>query len=533
MSKNLSRITVSFLLALTVAVLVINARYLYVAPVPNTWTWWAGDETWLMAQYKNFIFSGHYINPLAPGSIYSVTSGIIFGSCYLTAAIYALPLLFIKGHTIDIGRTVTWFFSIVTLIALWQIAKRYRVGPVLRAFGVLLLSSTVCFFMTSHSARADMLVGLAVLVAAGYLPFLVEWKYPNRDLVLGLLLPAGLLINGHVLILTFLAFGYIAWRAGIFGNWRSFLRCGGAATAGFAILLILQWALLGSLSITGPFADNPGIMPYATLLHPRAQLANYEWRIFIARMWSPGILWFSALILASVIFAAIGKFLHPSTFHNSIRQLAGFVSLIVICSIYIEYHYPRSLIYVLPAIVLLFLVATDLLLRVLPSLAWRAFGVGTAACLAIGIWNYTASALSMGSVGEIITTANKHAVRDALAAVHAHSKGKPRVFSTTPAQDVAMDDSCQLLTQALFDWPVNKSATRHELWKRANVDFAIACYPGNSYAYSLTQPDSVIDIVASPAKLIFQRIGTFCDIDRPYDRSSLNLLDTLRVYEFR
>ncbi len=274
-TKLLSQMATGVFLALTVAVLVLNARYLYVAPIPNTWTWWAGDETWLMAEYKQFITTGHYINPLAPGSVYAVTSGIIFGSCYLTAAIYALPLLFIKGHTIDVGRTISFFFSIVTLAALWQLAKRYRVGPVLRAFGLLMLSSTVCFFMTSHSARADMLVGLAVLVAAGYLPFLVEWKNPNRDLVLGLLLPAGLLINGHVLILTFLAFGYIAWRAGIFGNWRVFLRCAGAATAGFAILLILQWSLLGSLSITGPFADKPGIMPYGTLLHPRAQIANY------------------------------------------------------------------------------------------------------------------------------------------------------------------------------------------------------------------------------------------------------------------
>src|ERR1035437_9856444 len=166
--KALSRIVLAILLALIAVVLVVNVRYLYTAPIANTWTWWPGDETWLMSEFKEFLMTGHYINPNAPGSVYAVSSGLIFGSCYLTAVLYALPLLFIKGHTIDIGRTITWIFSVLALVALWQIARQYRVGPVLRAFGVLLLASTVCFFITSHSARSDMLIGLVVLILAGY-----------------------------------------------------------------------------------------------------------------------------------------------------------------------------------------------------------------------------------------------------------------------------------------------------------------------------------------------------------------------------
>ena len=115
--KSLSRIVQVALLTITAVVLVINARYLYTAPVANSFNWWQGDETWLMAESNHFAATGHYINPLAPGSAYSECSGLLFGSCYLTATLYGLPLILVKSHAIDTGRTITWLFGVLTIFA--------------------------------------------------------------------------------------------------------------------------------------------------------------------------------------------------------------------------------------------------------------------------------------------------------------------------------------------------------------------------------------------------------------------------------
>ena len=88
---------------------------------------------------------------------------------------------------IDAGRTLFLDIRHVDRLALWVIARRYRVGPILTAFGCLILAGTVCFFITSHSARSDMLVGLSILLLAGWLPLMIEKPNANRDILLGLL----------------------------------------------------------------------------------------------------------------------------------------------------------------------------------------------------------------------------------------------------------------------------------------------------------------------------------------------------------
>ncbi len=527
----ISKITLAGLLALTAIVLVMNVQYLYVAPIPNTWTWWPGDETWLMAEYKHFLLTGHYINPLAPGSVFAQSSGLVFGSCYLTAVLYALPLHLLKGHTIDIGRTITWLFSIMTLIAFWQIAKRYRVGSVVRAFGCLLLSSTVCFFITSHSARSDMLIGMVVLILAGWLPFIAEGQFPRRDVILGLLLPASLLVNGHVLIIAGPMIVYIICVSGILRHRRTLFRCAAAAAGGFGILLLVQWVLLGSTSISGPFTDINATMPFARLLHPRAHLTNYTWRIFIARMWAPGVEWVSVALLGFLLWARFRFHLKYSNFGRQELRFLIAAALAVISSIYIEYYWPRYFIYVLPTIVLTFIILISFLLRNLPRASATALWVTLSFCLGLALWRYDIDTINLGTVGEKITSANEAAVTEALAVIHSHHTGRPRIFATVPGQAVTMDDSCDLLTPVMYDWKSDTTLTRDDVWKRARIDYAIVC--NQAQGDDRGEADSSIDWLArSKARLIFERIGPISDIDRPYDRSNLKLLDTLRVYEF-
>jgi len=541
--KLASKLLLCGLLALIAVVLIINVRYLYTAPIANTWIWWPGDETWLMSQYHEFVTTGHYINPLAPGSIFAQSSGLMFGSCYLTAALYGLPLLLgtivpiIKGHTIDVGRTISFVFSILTLFALWMIAKRYNVRAVLRAFGCLLLASTVCFFMTSHSARSDMLIGLTILIIAGYIPLMVDKPQTNWAIVLGLLIPISLLVNGHVLIVSFLTIGYATWSRGIFRSKKSVLQCIGAATAGFACLLIIQWALLGSLSLVGPFNDTSSTMPFARLLHPRAHLTNYNWRLFIANSWSPGVMWVAEALLAAIIWGAIRYKIRFSQMEPAARRFIICAALIVLSSIYIEYYWPRYLIYVLPTIVLSFLIVIAHLLRTLPRSSATALTIVLSVCLAFAILKYQGEASRLGAAGEIITAANESAVTDALSTIHSRQSvrsdrfHRPRIFSTVPGQGIVMDDSCDLLTPVMYDWKGDHTLTRDEVWQRAKIDYAIVC--NQAQGNDRGEADSSIDWLArSRARLIFERAGPISDIDRPYDLSNLKLLDTLRVYEF-
>ena len=526
-----SKIATALLLALTVAVLILNVHFLYVAPIPNTWTWWPGDETWLMAQYKSFIHTGHYINPLAPGSVFAESSGLIFGSCYLTALLYGIPTLFVHGHTIELGRTITFLLSILTLAVLWLLGRRYNVSPAIRAFGTLLLASTICFFATSHSARSDMLIGLSMLLIAGLAPFWFENVRGHRDILLGALVPVTVLVNGHVLTLSIALFGYLAWTSGILTSGKSLLRSAISALVGLGILLVVQWILLGSISITGPFTDTNSTMPFARLLHPRAHFTNYYWRLFIAEMWAPGVLLVFAILLIAVIWARLRYTVTAVHLEGAQRRFLSSTALVLLASIYIEYYWPRSFIYVLPVIVLTFMIVISNLHKIFSTQARIVFAGMLTAALLFALWRYDVDATKMGSAGEIITSANKNAVAEALATIHSRHSGRPRIFSTVPGQAVVMDDSSDLLTPVMYDWPSNKTQSHAAIWKSAHIDYAIVC--NQARGNDRGEADSSIDwLFRSNARLIFQCMGPFSDIDRPYDPSNLKLLDTLRVYEF-
>jgi hypothetical protein len=530
--KMYSRIAFVGLLVLIAGVLISNVRYLYTSPVANSFNWWQGDETWLMAQSNHFVTTGHYTNPLAPGSAYSESSGMLFGSCYATAAIYGLPSLLIKVHSIDTGRTISWIFALMTLLAFWMIARRYNTAPVLCAFGCLIMVGTVCFFITSHCARSDMLVGLAILILSGLLPLLVEKPFVNSDVFLGMLLPFSLLINGHVLIISFLMIGYVAWASGVLGSKRSIVRLVGAAFTGFTLLLIVQEVLLGSGSLMGPFSGSSGRMPIMRLFHPKADLANLDWRLFIANAWAPGLIWLSILLASALVWARFRHKIRLSKMEPAARRTVICSALVILPSIFLEYYEPRYFIYVLPTIVLSLLIIISYLFQTLPRSSLIALTAGLSVCLVFTLWRYKIDTIILGEGGEKITAANNTAVREALATIHSHCTDMPRIYSTVTGEAVTMDDSCTLITPIMYYQPLDSHASREDLWNHANIKYAIVCNPAHSLDWNET--DSCISWSdRSHGTVIFERVGIFSDIGRSYNPSDLSLLDTLRVYEFQ
>lgn len=515
------------LLIATAIVLTQNASYLFVAPVPNAWVWW-GDETWLMSQYREFLTTGHYINPLAPGSMYAQCSGIIFGSCYLTAALYGIPALLVAGHTLAIGRLVSWSFGIIAVISVWVIARNFRVNTLLAACGVFLLSSSFSFFMASHSARSDMLIGTVELLLIATVVRLLNSSHSRRSLWLALLIPSTLLINGHLFILNVFMFVYAFYRVGIFYSLRISLNSFLIIATGFIALLSLQFLLLNSFSITGPFLSSPDIMPLTRILHWKADLTNAYWRIQIMEMWAPGCLIFFVLVISAVLWTKVVRRSERMILKKSESDFIILATLAIASSVLIEHYELRYFIFILPTTIVLFLI----LLSNALERGMKRFSVVCSIGLSLGLcwtlWNFETEDISKAKIAASITEQNSRAVSEALNCIHSYSR-HPRIFSSVPAQAIAMDDSCVLFSPVLFDFPTGTSTSRSELMKIASPDYAILFYTGNANVGA--QMDSVVDF--SPgSRMIFQRTGALTDVDCSYDASDLMRQDTLRVYQF-
>ncbi len=518
---NRSAVTTIFLVVATVVVLILNYRFLYTTPFPNTWVWWIGDETWLLAQSKEFVLSGHYINPLAPGSEFAHCSGLLFGSCYVAAAIYGVPQLFIHGSTVDLGRTISFLIGVLTLVALWLLARRYEVPAIVRTFGIALLASTISFFMASHSARTDMLAGLTLMVFTGILPLIADRR--NASIILGMVLPLGLLVNGHVAILSFLMVGYLMFTPRC--NIQKLVVAAAVACGGFFLLFLAQVLLQGSTNIFGPFSGSSVMMPVLHITHLKTDLANIESRFQIAQEWAPGVVGLSAI----VALASIAKF-RSINFTIQEKRLLISTALVILSATVLEFYWERYLIFVLPTIVLAMLLIWNSVLRTLAKTAKALFIGLTILCLGFGLWSYYGKASRFSIVGETVTNANTQAVESALQAIHSRGAGVVRVFTTVPTEAVAMDDSCTVITPVMFVAPIDTSLTREQIWKNANIQYAIVCDAAHR---DRDWDDIDTHIYGSKPTLIFERVGPFSDIGRTeYDPADLKNLDTLRVYEF-
>jgi len=502
-------------------VLIRNFQYLYVAPIQNAY-WWSSDETWLMSEYHSFLTTAHYINPTAPGSAYAQATGVLFGSCYLTALLYGLPALILKFPIIDIGRTVTFSIGLFTLFTLWFFAKRYRAPTWLALFGCVLLASTLCFFVMSHTVRYDLLVGFAVLVFVALLP-LVREQRSGLSIAFGLTLPFCLLLNGHLLIYLTLALAYFAFLTK--PRWNIFI---GSMIAGFVALFGIQFLLLHSTSFFGPLQKS-GIskIPLQTIFHPKSDYWNLYWRIFIANMWARNILF---LVVAILVVLTILRFrykiniVHWATLAE--KRLAIGAALVLFASLFLEdVLTPRYFIHVLPTIVFLLTIVLWVMYRI-PSRKFLIVPVVIIIAV-FSVWDYVSATDTMGSVGETISRENEHVMRSALAVIHTRSNNKvPRVFCTVAGQAIAMDDdSIVLFTTVMYNQPAAK-VPDSTIWNRAKIDYAIK-YSGN-----YKEVNSYIDTTSHP-NIIFERTGHFADFARSYDAAGLMQIDTLRVYEFR
>src|SRR5947209_13858405 len=169
MLKNpLSSVFIQVVLAMMLSVVLwTNWQSLYYYPTPNSWIYWAGDETQAMSESVSQVQHGIYAYPQAVGSVFENGAGIIKGSVWLTSVMYGSVALLVHGNVVDVGRTISFVLGLVLLLAVYWLLRTQSVHPAIALCAVLMLASTDCFLIMSHTARPDILISISILSIIG------------------------------------------------------------------------------------------------------------------------------------------------------------------------------------------------------------------------------------------------------------------------------------------------------------------------------------------------------------------------------
>src|SRR5665213_3267167 len=160
---QLSRYGAFLVLVGALVVFALQLRTLYTVPVYDS-VRWGGDETWLMREFGDQASHGVMSYPESFGGGQR-TDGVLAGSMWVDALIYgATGNLFFPAHDyVSVGRTVTALLALLLIASIYFILRKLRVSPLLASASVLLVVACQGFVWAAHSARYDLLTGLALI----------------------------------------------------------------------------------------------------------------------------------------------------------------------------------------------------------------------------------------------------------------------------------------------------------------------------------------------------------------------------------
>jgi hypothetical protein len=529
-SKTLRRISQIGLLSLIAATLVLNARYLYTTPVPNTWIWWAGDETWLMTKSILQITTGHYLYPNAYGSILSHESGFLVGTAWLSSIIYGLPAALIAKNSIDVGRTVTLILGVLTLCMVYFASRRAGVNKALAAVGVVMLATTTCFFITSHSARYDMLVGLSNLaVISASIGIIGQRLRIDDGIRFGILLLCCLLINLHVVLDLALPLAFIFWRKKLWHDSRSMISMIYIVTIGLSILYVFHYLLSGTPSIID--ASDPANTVTFRFFSPGAQKGNLLYRYFIMSEWAPMYFW---LLVPSVAGYALyfKKNRQSITSSNETFLLLGALGLLLFANVYFEAILPRYLIYVLPLLTVVLVIGIQKIMDFTRGFARNLFAVGIASMVAASFSGYLNFAMQMGEAGTKMYKSNMGAVDRAASFIQSpHSSAPIKVIATDPSLYALADCKDIVPIVPHFFYTPDTARPLLDFVNGSGADYILIF---NSSRVPRMGKDTLWGkLLAEHASQIFEEAGVLTDIGRSYSPGDTIGLDTLLLYKLR
>ena len=511
------------LLTMLIGILVVQTRSLFLAPVFDSYLWW-GDESWLMLEFRQQMLTGKFTHPYALGSSIHVDNGFLLSNMWLSAALYGGAAL-LGFPLVSTGRVVTFSLSIVLLLAVFYLLRKIlRVETHWALFGVLTLLSTRIFFITSHSARYDVLSALQLLVGLAVLKRFLDGGTTTRSMsyfLLGLGLSATLLVSVHVPLLLSLPALLMVIRAGAFrrvGEWAVML---GGALLGCSMLVLLYYFLYGHWGMFGGanFTSHESNLLSIPLLRP------FSRSVQIANLMQKGghLLRFAPLLSLFTILAAVAI---VSRWRSLERSQRAFISLLVAALVgwfALESAAPPS--YTLyPAVLLVIILTIGL-----RSLKLRS-GMHLAVPLVLALW-FSRAALADGLDALLIGKTLNNAQTEIFSEAMEHlEQRRPRVLIQAPFVARAIESKRLVpMTASFIDYPERSRSTIATLRHNDVRYLLLVASPLNQQYMREVTP--LRHAAESYGSVLYRRTMPASDIMRSYFSPDPGQPDTVTLYK--
>jgi len=517
----------------TIVFLAASVHTLYQFPAPDSYRWY-GDETWLMLAWKSLIAHGRMVVPIALESMLAKPPGLLLGSSWFTALWYGLPQLLFPPHfdPITIGRTISFCLGIATLVVIGIAGSRLKLSTSFTVLSMALLVTTRAYTLAMHSARYDIITGLAALGFIAFFAVRVGDRFLNRPrrgarfaFWLGsIALLLCLTISPHVGALLMLPAIFIAWYFGAFETVRTSIALIAGAVVAFAALALVYVAANHVLVITGIAAgDNQTNsylqhLPILRLFSWSAERHQLGAKLYYLWDEAPAFAILLPLIALSEIVLLLRRERHSATLFLTICLVCVLLSGAVFQS-----TLPYYVSYFLPLAALVFAAharewANGIWLR--PLLAAASLVVAAEIFL---IWLPALD--NAGRIGKRIGDANTAAIQ---AAIEQTSRGwepgadHPLILAQGPAiHELLRDTSVRVMSEAFLFFPASSESTDSAI-SRADVNYIIDYHKPMTAEY---------DRAIRKWKPIFSRTGPLLDRTLNYFHDTTSELDTLTMYQ--
>ena len=524
---------------LTLVIFVLQFRTLYTMPVYDS-VRWGGDETWLMREFGNQALHGVMSYPESFGGA-KRTDGVLAGSMWVDAVIYGLPgALFFPAHDyVSVGRTVTSILALVLLLSIFYILRESNVSSLIAALATLLLVACQGFVWASHSARYDLLTGLALIWFCYYL---AHQANPSNVRMFSIGIVGALMIccSRHLLLLGLaasLAFLYEqkVWKQpSRLWSWLGGSALGAVFLSGVYFLGAHEFSLFGRGGTEGSYTFVLNQIPIFRPFSRNVQVSNWVERFHLFERDAPGVL---VLTVVAIIFGIGYRLSNRSNraVSKSLSQSMRFWwKATILCTIVwllAEGSRPYYLFHITPLLVLAGILSIDQWIRETAEHDVRRI-IGVAILLlAIGL--DIGRAVPNNILGGRIAQDQRLAINKFLTEANRSESHKARILLDVAGLDRALPDTArQILTLDMFQPPHETVALVNKLITN-KIDYVIL---RSSPVSSPFEPGRSLlpHVLDSIGTVQDQMTGFFYDDGRSYDAPLSELFaqgfDTLKLY---
>jgi hypothetical protein len=531
-------------LVLAISVLVflgVSLRTLYQFPAYDGFRWY-GDETWMLLAWKNLIVHGQMVVPVALSSQLLTSQGLLLGSSWIAAVIYGVPQLLVPASAdiISVGRIVSFMLGISAILFIGWIAFRMNVRASATVLTMALLATTKNFTFATHSARYDILTGLALLafvcVISSLLPSALSIRGKRRrntNAILFLTGSSGAIlafgVSPHLEALIPLVVLFSGWRLGAFRSVKAviaFVSGCALTTAAFIALYAIanpSFSMAGGISGDNQFGSVMSTLPFHHLFSWSAQRHQLWAKGFYLLHEAPLFAFVLPLIFISEAALLIIKRAHSTTTFVTICLL-----LALLVALFVQGTLPYYPIHVLPLTALTF----GLHLNEWGNPSWTAPIIAiTSLALSVAIWvQFIPELENAGQIGNRIGAANSTAIHTAIEYASRNwepGDAKPLILAQGPAiHELLRDTAIRVMSESFIFFPLPRERNQPP-----QTTDSVLAHAEVAYVLDYNKPmTSEYETAVRRGSPIFSRIGPMLDRSVDYFHDSTSEMDTLTLY---